>query len=98
MRGYFQAITPSLRKAGYRVGMYGSGANCLSLRDAGLIDRSANGKPLCWISGSSRWSRTKEVLASGQYVLHQKVNQSCSGRNLDYNTVTSADFGQWRLQ
>jgi hypothetical protein len=32
VRGYFKAITPRLRSVGYRVGMYGSGANCISLR------------------------------------------------------------------
>ena len=92
VREYFTAAAPLIRAAGFRVGMYGSGANCESLREAKLIDDG-----LCWIAGSSGWSRTKEVLASGKYALKQKVNQFCGGKSLDFNTVNKSDFGQWKL-
>lgn len=92
VKKYFSGITPGLRAAGYRVGMYGSGANCESLRAAGLIDGD-----LCMIAGASGWSRTKEVLASGKYALKQRVHQKCGGKELDYNTVNLPDFGQWAI-
>lgn len=93
VRSYFKGITPGLRAAGFKVGMYGSGANCLSLKSAGLIDGD-----LCWIAASAHgWSGTKQVLASGKYSLAQKVNQKCGGKSLDYNKAQLADFGQWKL-
>lgn len=93
---YFRPIAFGLQAAGYRVGMYGSGANCENLADLGLISR-VDGKPLCMIAGSSGWSRTKEVLASGKYALKQRVHQKCGGKELDYNTVNVPDFGQWAI-
>ena len=97
VRNYFRPISDGLRKAGFRVGMYGSGANCLSLAAAGLIDKTGD-KPWCWIAASAHgWSGTKDVLASGKYVLAQKVNQKCAGKSLDYNIVNAEDFGAWAL-
>lgn len=96
VRNYFRPISEGLRKAGFKVGMYGSGANCLSLAAAGLIDKTED-KPWCWIAGSSGWSMTKDVLASGKYVLKQRVNQKCGGKSLDYNTVNAAEYGAWSI-
>jgi len=98
VRKYFSKIAQKLRAGGYRVGMYGSGANCLDLVAAGFIDKSAkDGKPLCWIAGSSGWSRTAEVLKSGRYAIKQRVNQACGGRSLDFNKLNTTDIGQWKL-
>lgn len=95
VRNYFAAAAPIIRGAGLRVGMYGSGANCESLKAAGLIDGE-----LCWIAASSHgWSGTKDILAKGKgYALAQRVKQSCGGKtSLDLNKVLISDFGQWRL-
>ena len=95
---YFTKIAPKLRVAGYKVGMYGPGNTCKKLLAAGLIDRASDGKPFCWMPGATGWSGVKDVLASGQYVLAQKTDNNCFGKNLDYNVINSADFGQWSPQ
>ena len=47
VRTYFGSVAPKLREAGFKVGMYGGGANCTSLQKAGLIDLPR------WIAASS---------------------------------------------
>lgn len=98
VRKYFSKIAPKLRAEGFRVGMYGSGTNCLDLLSAGLIDKSKDGKPLCWIAGSSAWSGTAAVKASGKYAILQKVNQTCGSKSVDFNKLNTADIGQWKFQ
>lgn len=93
VKKYFGAISPALQKAGFKVGMYGGGANCLSLRTNGSTDLP------CWIAASSwGWSMTKQVLAANDYGMKQKVNQMCAGVSLDYNTINPkyTDVGQWK--
>lgn len=95
VRGYFSKLAPKLREAGFKVGMYGSGANCTSLQGAKLVDLP------CWIAASSwGWSGTKAALAAGNYGLKQKVNQSCVGHGLDYNVINPKYkdvIGQWSI-
>ncbi len=96
VRKYFEKVGGKIKAAGFVIGMYGNGVNCESLAKAGLIG-SAGGKPLCWIAGSTGWSGYKETMASGRYVLKQKVNQTCGGKGMDFNKVTVQDFGQFKL-
>ena len=92
---YFKAAAPLVRKAGFRVGMYGSGGNCEALKKAGLVDGV-----LCMIAASSwGWRGTKDILAKNAgFSLRQKVNQKCAGKSLDYNVALVQDFGQWGLK
>lgn len=95
---YAKDIAARIRAGGYRVGMYGSGANCQALEAAGLIDRSndKSKKPLCMIAASSwGWRGTKALLPTGNYVLAQYVNKKCGGKSLDYDVTYAVDFGQW---
>ena len=94
IRKYFEGVSKPLREAGFKVGMYGGGANCVSLQKAGLIDLP------CWIAASSwKWTGTKDVLDAGNFGLKQKVNQSCEGKSLDYNSISAknTDIGDWHL-
>lgn len=91
---YFRVAAPIIRAAGYRVGMYGSGANCESLKREGLVDGD-----LCMIAASSwGWRGTKDILAKKKgYVIEQKVNQRCGGKPLDFDKLLAKDVGQWKL-
>lgn len=92
---YFKIACPAVKAAGFRCGMYGSGAVCEALKKAGLVDGS-----LCMIAASSwGWRGTKDILAKNSgFSLRQKVNQKCAGKSLDYNVALIQDFGQWRLE
>lgn len=95
VKNYFSALAPKLRGAGFRVGMYGGGASCVTLQAAKLIDLP------CWIAASSwGWTGTKAALDTNNFGLKQKVNQTCMGQGMDYNTVNpkTPDVGQWSLQ
>lgn len=93
IKKYFAAISPKLREAGFKVGMYGGGANCTNLQAAKLIDLP------CWIAASSwGWTGTTDVLAAGNYGLKQKVNQFCMSQSLDYNSINPnhSEVGAWK--
>ena len=91
---YFKVAAPILRAAGFRVGMYGSGANCKNLKALGLVDGN-----LCMIAASSwGWRGTKAILAEGKgYVIAQKVNQRCGGKSIDFDKLLVPDVGQWKI-
>ena len=62
----------------YRVGVYGSGAVCQAVLDAGLAE-------LAWLSCSSGWSGYKNFLASGRWNLRQYTPRLVAGLDADPN-------------
>lgn len=49
LAAYFKAVRVLVQAAGYKVGVYGSGAVCSYLTVAGLVSKT-------WLSGSTGWS------------------------------------------
>jgi hypothetical protein len=58
------------------------------LSDKGLIKYR-------WVSMSTGFSGTKQLMASGKYHLLQKLEAKGGGKEYDPNTVKAEDFGQW---
>ena len=90
IKPYFQALSPIVRAAGYRVGCYGSGYVCSTLHDAGLID-------LRWITCSSGFAGSRAAVANGAYDLWQVFglcDQSYLGLSVDWDSAHVEDWGQ----
>jgi hypothetical protein len=101
IKSYATKVAKIVRDAGYRVGMYGGGANCAALVKDGLVDKSKDkeAKPLCFIAASSwGWRGTKDMIATKNYVIHQKVNMKCAGKSIDFDKLLAKDVGQWSVQ
>ena len=101
VKSYAEKVAKGIRAAGFRVGMYGNGHICEELAKAGLIDRSkdAHKKPLCFIAASAHgWRGTKDILKTKNYVIEQKVNQTCAGKSIDFDKLLAQDVGQWSIQ
>ncbi len=60
----------------YRTGVYGSGAVCQAIADAGLAE-------LTWVSCSTGWSGSKAFLASGRWNLRQYLPKMIAGLDCD---------------
>lgn len=98
VKAYAEKVAKTIRAAGYRVGMYGNGHICTELAKAGLIDRSKDPKkpPLCFIAASAYgWRGTTDIIKTKDYVIHQKVNQTCAGKSIDFDKLLAEDVGQW---
>lgn len=94
---YFEVISRETKRAGYDVGVYGSGLTCGTLKDRGLVDH-------CWISQSTGHWGTRERLSSGDYDIHQLMfddrikGRQCAGRwfNFSRRSADAEDYGQFR--
>jgi hypothetical protein len=87
---FFSAFSSILRHAGYRVGCYGSGYCCTTLKTHGLID-------LRWITCSSGFLGSRDAINNGQYDLWQVFglcDQSYMGLSADWDTSLTDDWGQ----
>jgi hypothetical protein len=78
---YFQSVVAALRPA-YKVGVYGSGAVCGALLDAGLADYA-------WLSQSTDFSGTATFT---RWNIKQGPSQTICGLNADSDTA-NGDFG-----
>jgi hypothetical protein len=91
IRAYFEAVNGVLKPAGYRVGVYGSGATCAQVLDAGLAD-------LAWLAYAPAWSGSARFYNSKRWALFQAgLDTRTAGLRIDTNLVNPAatDFGQW---
>lgn len=92
IKHYATQFSGEARKAGFKVGAYGSGFTLETLIELGLID-------FAWLSMSTGFRRSKEFAASGRWNLKQTLDRNCGGINVDFNYVNPSkpDFGQWTL-
>jgi uncharacterized protein (TIGR02594 family) len=92
IRQYFAAVQVAF--AGhYRLGVYGSGAVCRLLKDAGICT-------LFWVPRSMGWTGTKAFLASNDWTLFQfsqELSEPWGKFDYDANKFNTAfpDFGQF---
>lgn len=90
---YFAAIESVFWASGrdLRIGVYGSGAACRMLIEAGLAQH-------CWLSQSHGFPGTRDALAAGRYDIEQMLFGTCAGRPVDFNAIRPGvtDYGQWR--
>ncbi|MGY8680474.1 glycoside hydrolase domain-containing protein [Bradyrhizobium sp. UFLA05-153] len=79
---YFNAVRQALKggagDASYQVGVYGSGAVCQALLQAGLVSYT-------WVSQSGGFNGTAAFLRSGQWNLHQRLPSTLYGLSVDPN-------------
>ncbi|MDZ4761462.1 MAG: DUF1906 domain-containing protein [Alphaproteobacteria bacterium] len=89
---YFQAARAKLAPAGYRVGVYGSGATCKLVLDQGLAE-------FAWLVNSPGHTGAASFYNSGRWTLFQNgIDTSVAGGiRIDTNLLDPAreDFGQW---
>jgi len=73
---YFSAIRSAFDGSKLRVGVYGSGYVCASVKAASLAD-------LTWLSCSLGWAGSRTYLASNQWALRQHVPQVIANMDTD---------------
>jgi Domain of unknown function (DUF1906) len=81
---YFQAIHPFFTDGFYRVGVYGSGFVCLSLRNKSLVS-------LYWLSGSTGWNGYQMWKPSAS-LIQDKEDTELAGIPCDTD-IAQGDFG-----
>lgn len=80
---YFVAIRAAMADTKYQIMVYGSGAVCAQVLDAGLAD-------LAWLSCSMGWTGSKDFLASNRWALRQHLPTHIAGIDCDPNDVNPA--------
>jgi len=89
---YFREVQAALKPAGYRVGVYGSGATCQRVLNEGLAD-------LSWLAYAPAWSGAANFYNSRRWTLFQAGldTTAASGLRVDTNLINPdvTDFGQW---
>jgi hypothetical protein len=92
---YFQGVADAFAHAtgdpAYDVGVYGSGAVCKTLLDAGLARRA-------WLAQSTGWTGFQAFLASGRWSLRQEMPATVAGVDCDPDVAgASHDIGDFSL-
>ncbi len=81
---YFQGVKRAFEEEGggadLRVGVYGSGLVCRTVKKADLAD-------LTWISCSMGWAESRAFLAAGDYTLRQHTPKTIAGLDTDPNDI-----------
>jgi hypothetical protein len=85
---YFQEAKGRLMRAGYRVGVYGSGLVCNMLQRSGLAD-------LCWLAAPTSWPEFHDYYPTKEWRLVQLPTMRCGGRSVDFNLANGTDYGQF---
>ncbi len=91
---YFRGVADAFAEPNglpvYRVGVYGSGAVCAAVLDAGRAE-------LAWLSCSTGWSGYRSFLASGRWTLRQHLPATIAGLDTDPDDVNPArpDIGDF---
>ena len=83
---YFQEIGGTFADGLYRIGVYGSGLTCETLKDKGLVD-------LTWIAGSKGWTAYSQWVAKADIV--QTVDANLGGISDDSDLAQSEDIGDY---
>jgi hypothetical protein len=92
---YFQGIADAFAKPtgepNYIVGVYGSGATCQAVLDAGLAQRA-------WLAQSRGWRNYDAFVKSGQWTLKQAMPGAIAGVSCDSDEVGAGkDVGDFQL-
>lgn len=92
---YFQGITDAFAKPtgepSYVIGIYGSGASCQAVIDAGLAQRA-------WLAQSTGWSGHAAFLAASRWTMNQQMPTTISGVDCDPNMAgVGQDIGDFTL-
>ncbi len=90
---YFTAIRAALAAAPvkYRLGVYGSGLVCETLKDRGLVD-------LTWLSGRTGWIGHADYADKADLLQVLPELRICNGQLVvDRDYARTADFGQFSL-
>jgi hypothetical protein len=92
---YFQGIADAFAQSTgeptYLVGVYGSGATCAAVLDAGLAQRA-------WLAQSTGWRDHAAFLQSGRWALNQAMDANIAGVNCDPDTAGQGqDIGDFTL-
>lgn len=74
---------------GWRIGIYGNGAVCKAMLDAGLAD-------LAWVWGAGGTNGTAAFIASNRWAIHQHPTKQWFGASVDPDDV-QGDYGGWLL-
>jgi Domain of unknown function (DUF1906) len=85
---YFQEVKTRLMRAGYRIGVYGSGLVCNALLRTGLAE-------LCWLAAPTSWPEFHDYYPTKQWRLVQLPTTQCGGRAVDFNLANGTDYGQF---
>lgn len=89
---YFTEVSARVKPAGYRVGVYGSGATCSAVLDAGLAE-------LAWLVNSPGHTGAASFYNSRRWRLFQNGldTKVAGGIQIDTNIIApgQGDFGQW---
>ena len=99
IRPYFEGVRESLAAEGggaprYRIGAYGSGLVCRTLREAGLIE-------LTWLSMSRGFRDTRAALEAGEWHLNQLPPAASLlglGVDFDESNPSQPDFGGFTVE
>lgn len=90
---YFTAIRTAMAAAPvkYRIGVYGSGLVCETLKNRGLVD-------LTWLSGATGWIGHADYADKADLVQVLPQVTICNGQlAIDRDYARTADFGQFSL-
>ncbi len=87
---YFQAAHARVAPAGYRVGVYGSGLTCKTLKAAGMAS-------LCWLPGVNGLEGLDWALSNDAWGLWQQKQSLCGGIDIDLDRINRwrPDVGQF---
>lgn len=90
---YFQAVHARLAPAGYRVGVYGSGLTCKTMKAAGVAS-------LCWLPGVNGLAGLDWALSNDAWGLWQQKQSLCAGIDIDMDRINrwQPDIGQFKPQ
>lgn len=90
---YFKVLHDSeFHKLGYPIGVYGSGAVCKALLEAGYVTHT-------WLSQSDAHTGTTEFAKSNRWNIHQReevTNWHGTGLDVDLN-ISQGNGGGWQL-
>lgn len=75
---YFQEIAKDFAGSKYRVGVYGCGAVCKAVKDAGFAQ-------LTWLSNAMGWNGSRDYKSSGRWNILQHLPANIAGLDTDPN-------------
>jgi hypothetical protein len=88
-RGVNDALAEATGEANYVVGVYGSGAVCSTLLDAGLVQKT-------WLAQSRGWRGFDAFLSSNRWDMQQAMPTTIAGLECDPNTAQAGrDIGDF---
>lgn len=90
IKKYIGTVSPIIRQAGLRMGVYGSGRVCMMVLSENLADH-------CWLANAKGWPDYNQFFKSNQWMLRQFLPEKIAGFDVDFNDINPevSDFGQF---